>query len=83
MSVNDGINPEEFTLQYVRIDEIIAMVYREFHLDLQWWHQFLASWHGVNFWLYPGMPQTYDLEVTSDAAGVIGFGAFYKDEWFK
>ena len=28
MSVNDGINPEEFTLQYVRIDEIIAMVYR-------------------------------------------------------
>ncbi|KAK3737999.1 hypothetical protein QZH41_009638 [Actinostola sp. cb2023] len=56
---------------------------REFHLDLQWWHQFLASWHGVNFWLYPGMPQTYDLEVTSDAAGAIGFGAFYKDEWFN
>ena len=27
----------------------------EFHLDLQWWFQFLSSWNGVAFWLFPGM----------------------------
>ena len=28
---------------------------REFHLDLLWWHQFLEDWHGVSFWLFPGL----------------------------
>ena len=27
----------------------------EFQLEVQWWHEFLASWHGVSFWLFPGM----------------------------
>ena len=55
---------------------------REFQLDLQWWHQFLSSWNGVGFWLYPGMTATTDLEVTSDAAGSIGFGAYFYGQWF-
>ena len=55
----------------------------EFHLDLQWWHEFLSSWHGVRFWLYPGMSAASDLEVTSDAAGSLGFGAFFREEWFS
>ena len=55
----------------------------EFHLDLQWWHEFLSSWHGVSFWLYPGMSAASDLEVTSDAAGSLGFGAYFKGEWFS
>ena len=54
----------------------------EFRLDLQWWQQFLASWHGVGFWLYPGMSAATDLEVTSDAAGAVGFGAFSQGQWF-
>ena len=36
----------------------------------------VASWHGVGFWLYPGMSPETDLEVPSDAAGAIGFGAY-------
>ena len=44
---------------------------QEFRLDLQWWQQFLSSWHGVGFWLYPGMSAATDLEITSDAAGAI------------
>ena len=28
----------------------------EFQLDVQWWLDFLASWHGVSFWLFPGCP---------------------------
>lgn len=48
---------------------------QEFRCDLQWWQQFF-SWHGAGFWLYPGMAAATDLEVTSDAAGVTGFGAY-------
>ena len=55
---------------------------QEFHLDLQCWQQFLASRHGVVFWSYPDMSATTDLEVTSDAAGGIGFGAYSQDQWF-
>lgn len=27
----------------------------EFHPDLQWWHEFLSTWHGVSVWLLPDM----------------------------
>jgi len=55
---------------------------REFHLDLQWWHQFLEDWYGVSFWLFPGLLPEADVEVSSDAAGSIGHGAYMKDHWF-
>ena len=56
---------------------------REFRLDLQWWQHFLDAWHGVSFWHFPGMSAATDLEVTSDAAGSIGYGAYFYDEWFQ
>lgn len=52
----------------------------EVQLDVQWWHEFLTSWHGVSFWLFPGMS---DIEVTSDPAGSLGFGAYFNNEWFS
>lgn len=55
---------------------------KEFQLDLLWWHHFLDQWHGVSFWLYPGLSPAADIEVASDAAGSLGFGAFYKGYWF-
>ena len=55
----------------------------EFHLDLQWWFQFLSSWNGVAFWLFPGMAAAPDLVVTSDASGSLGFGAYFRGEWFS
>ena len=55
---------------------------REFHLDLRWWHQFLADWHGVSFWLFPGLLPEADVEVSSDAAGSLGYGAYLKGQWF-
>ena len=55
---------------------------QKFCLDLQWWQQFLTSWHGVGFWLYPSMPAATYLEVTSDAAGAIGFSAYPRGQWF-
>ena len=55
----------------------------EFHLDLQWWLQFLSSWHGTYFWLFPDMSASPDLEVMSDVSGFLGFGAFFNGEWFS
>ena len=51
---------------------------QEFYVDLSWWHHFLDQWHGISFWLYPGLSPATDLEVSSDAAGSLGFRAFYK-----
>ena len=33
--------------------------------------------------MFPGMSAPTDVEVTSDAAGSLGFGAFYNNEWFS
>ena len=55
---------------------------QEFRQDLLWWQRFLSSWHGVGFWLYPGLSPVADLEVTSDAAGSVGFGAYSQGQWF-
>ena len=55
----------------------------EFHLDLQWWFRFLSSWNGTAFWLFPGMAAAPDLVVTSDASGSLGFGAYFRGEWFS
>ena len=54
----------------------------EFRLDLQWLFQFLSAWNGVAFWLFPGMAATPDLMVTFDASGSVGFGAYFRGEWF-
>ena len=55
---------------------------KEFHLDLHWWDHLLAQWHGVRTWLYPGLSPAVDLEVASDAAGSLGFGAYFQGLWF-
>ena len=55
----------------------------EFQRDLRWWNNFLESWNGVTFWLYPGMEPLASIEVTSDAAGSLGYGAFFNQEWFN
>ena len=100
-SVNDGIDPDEFSMHYIhwpgrtflrhmldllccfRTSDHPIRLSSEFRLDLQWWHDFLISCHGVSFWLFPGMSAPTDVEVTSDAAGSLGFGAFYNNEWFS
>ena len=55
----------------------------EFRRDLEWWHLYLRDWHGVNFWLYPGIPVIGDIEVISDASGAIGYGAYINQQWFN
>ena len=45
--------------------------------------QFLSTWHGVSFWLYPGIPVVGNIQVISDASGAIGYGAFLNQKWFN
>ena len=59
-----------------------ATLNNQFHLDLQWWHKFLSEWHGVSFWLFPGLSPEADIELSSDAAGSLGYGAFLRGLWF-
>lgn len=54
----------------------------QFHLDLQWWRKFLSDWHGVSFWLFPGLSPEADIELSSDEAGSLGYGAFLRGLWF-
>ena len=37
----------------------------------------------MSFWLFPGTAASSDVEVTSDAAGSLGFGAYFRSEWFS
>ena len=55
---------------------------KEFHHDLQWWHQFLIEWHGVSFWIFPGNTPAADVEVSSDVAGSLGFGTYVARQCF-
>ncbi len=54
-----------------------------FRLDLQWWIDFVEEWNGTKFFLLPGLMPLADLWVTSDAAGSIGYGAVYHQQWFN
>ena len=37
----------------------------------------------MSFWLFPGMSAPTDVVVTSDAAGSLGFCAYFNTEWFS
>ena len=54
-----------------------------FQLDLQWWTAFVTPWNGRSFFLLPHWTPSPDLNLYTDSAGSIGFGAFCRGEWFN
>ena len=50
--------------------------------DIAWWSTFLLSWNGVSM-LTPGLRQSPQHVVTSDASGHWGCGAYCMAEWFQ
>ena len=44
--------------------------------------EFHLRCHDVSFWLFLGLLPTADVEVSSDVAGSLGYGAFLKGFWF-
>ena len=65
-----------------RRDDHPIRLNREFHLDLTWWREFFKSWDGLSFLLSPRWAPLPDFQVTSDAAGAIGYGAIFSGHWF-
>jgi hypothetical protein len=50
--------------------------------DFKLWNFFLSSWNGKNLFLFQEQPLS-DFEFCTDAAGTLGFGGFYKRQWFS
>ena len=55
---------------------------KAFRSDLEWWHYFVGQWNGISL-LAPFQRQYPDGEVTSDASGSWGCGAFQRSKWFQ
>ena len=54
---------------------------REFRADLTWWRTFLYPWNGVGLIRNP--PSSPGPNVTSDASGSWGCGAWHNTAWFQ
>ena len=52
-----------------------------FRSDLTWWNTFVSEWNGVSF-LHPPTHLPH-LEITSDASGTWGCGAWHHNAWFQ
>ena len=52
-----------------------------FRADLAWWREFLVSWNGVSFLSPPS--QLPSIELTTDASGSWGCGAWHGRNWFQ
>ena len=55
----------------------------EFRKDIQMWQIFLDHWNGVSLFLPPFTQTSPDIHLFTDAAGGIGYGAFYDNQWFQ
>ena len=51
-----------------------------FRLDLEWWHAFLSKWNGISLLWDSEHPS---IQITSDASGKWGCGAFSGSRWFQ
>ena len=52
-----------------------------FRSDLAWWRAFVSKWNGVSFLPAPSHSPT--VEMSSDASGSWGCGAWYHSSWFQ
>ena len=65
-----------------RRDDHLIRLNQEFHRDLTWWRERFQSWDGLSFFLMPAWAPLPDFQVSSDAAGSLGFGAIFNSQWF-
>ena len=50
--------------------------------DISWWQDFLPSWNGTAKFIAPNPTTAADLELFTDAAGTLGYGAYFRGAWF-
>ena len=65
-----------------RRDEHPIHLNSDFHQDLSWWCNFFRSRNGTSFFLPPRWTPLPDFQVSSDAAGTLGYGPIFDREWF-
>ena len=56
---------------------------KEFFRDLTMWKAFLAGWNGRSFFLDTTVTPSPDLELYTDASGSVGFGGYFRGQWFQ
>ena len=49
--------------------------------DIQWWLDFLPGWNGVSLMLQTNWDTAADLNLATDASGMLGFGAYFQGAW--
>jgi hypothetical protein len=69
-------------LQSPRHNSIFLRLNSEARQDIRWWSQFLETWNGVSFLTFPEWLQVADLQISTDAAGAVGYGAYLDGCWF-
>ena len=55
----------------------------EFTKDILMWQFFLEKWNGVSLFLPPFTQSSPEIHLFTDAAGAIGFGAFFDNQWLQ
>ena len=68
-------------LHAVQPSQPIIRINQGFRSDLAWWSTFITHWNGVSFLPPPShLPR---LDITSDASGSWGCGAWHNHAWFQ
>jgi len=55
---------------------------RDARANLHWWSSFIRDWNGTGLFISPRWSNLSDLQVSTDAAGASGFGAYLDGLWF-
>lgn len=84
------ISPGHPFLQHIinltrRVPETRLFIHlnHEFRLDISMWQIFLNYWNGVSLFLPPFTEFSPQIRLYTDAAGSIGYGAFFQNKWFQ
>ena len=51
--------------------------------DIEWWLRFSSEWNGTGFFLEPNWTPADEFQLFTDAAGTLGYGAFWNGHWFS
>jgi len=65
-----------------RRDDHPIRLNQEIYRDLTWWRDLFRTWDGLYFFCMPTWAPLPDFQVSSDAAGTLGYGAISNSQWF-
>ena len=61
----------------------IIRLSQEFRKDILMWQMFLNHWNGVSLFLPPYTESSPQIHLYTNAAGSIGYGFFFNNQWFQ